>query len=66
MLGENNISVSLACHESLVCHFRAVLGVLLNGRNLTVSNGELGNWQVTLVCDRTSPLDTLGNVHAGV
>lgn len=27
---------------------------------MTVSNGELGNWQVTLVCDRTSPLDTLG------
>lgn len=37
-----------------------------NVRNLTVLNDELGNWQVTFVCDMTSPLATLGSVHAGV
>lgn len=49
--------------KRLVCHFRAVLGGV---SNLVVSNGELGNWQVTLVCDMTSPLATLGSIHAGV
>lgn len=64
-MGEN-VSVSLACQKRLVSFQSSTWCCASTVRSLVFSNGELGNWQVTLVSDMTSPLATLGIIHAGV
>lgn len=57
--GTPNTSVSLACLKRLVCHFRAVLGVMPVCEEPDGLSSELGSWQ--MYCRQLlSPVDNFG------